>query len=209
MERREDEKEKATSIILDAGHRGLPIRSVELEVPSRNYHRHVNVQSSDDREKWTDLGSGIIYNYDMPEMKEADNNVAFRENPGGRYFKLMIKNYDDLPLDITDAEGIALVRRVIVPVSGSPPQRVYFGNPQARSPQYDLAYRMRYIETERLPRLSLGPRQSNPGYVEPPSSEPWSERHRYLLWGAMAVVIIFLAGLIYNLVRKTPPVGNK
>ncbi|GAB4354878.1 MAG: hypothetical protein Kow0099_38980 [Candidatus Abyssubacteria bacterium] len=209
IERAEDEKEKVTSLVLDSGYRALPIRSIELSVMSRNYHRHVRVHSSENRGKWTDLGSGVIYNYDVADIEKTDNRIAFRENQAGRYFKLIIRNYDDPPLDVSDAEGISLVRRVIVPLDGASPQRVYFGNPLARPPQYDLAYRMPYIETERLPRLSLGPRQSNPAYIEPPPSEPWSERHQYLLWGVMAIVSVFLAGLIYNLLRKTPPVANQ
>ncbi len=208
VERTENEKDRTTEIVLDARFSGLPIRQIDLDVASRNYHRSVHVQSSEDREKWIDLGSGIIFDYDLPEFKKADKRLSFRENSRGRYFKLTIENYDDQPLEVAGASGIGLVRRVILAVEEGAPYRVFFGNPRAAAPRYDLAHRIPYIETERLPRLALGPRQSNPDYVEKKPKRPWSEEHAYLLWVVMAAVIVFLALLIFNLARKTPPEGQ-
>jgi len=205
--RTENEEEKATEIILDAGYRGLPIRQFQIDVTGRNYHRGIEVRSSEDRseekEKWASLGTDSIFDYDLPQFKKADNRLAFRENTSGRYFTLTIQNYDDEPLDIAGVSGIGLARRAVLSLKGKAPHKAYFGNPKAKAPRYDLAHRIGYIETKNLPRLSLGSRQSNPTYVEPRG--PWSEEHAYLLWIIMAAVIAVLGLLIYNLMRKTPP----
>jgi len=205
IEKTENEDKKTTEISLDAQYRALPIREMELNVASHNYHRTVAVHSTDDREEWISLGSGIIFNYDLPQFKKTNNRVAFRENSNDRYFKLVIHNYDDEPLDVRGATGIGLVRGVIFPLNDKLPYTVFFGNQSAQAPQYDLAHRIPYIESDRLPRCTLGPRVPNPSYVEKKPVRPWSEEHAWLLWAIMAAVILFLAYLIFNLTQKTRP----
>lgn len=209
IERTENAKDRTTEVILDSGYRGLPLTKLDLKVSSRNYHRNVKVASSADRDEWAPLGSGVIFNYDMPAFKKTDNRISFRENTGGRYFKLTIENYDDRPVEVSGATGTGLVRRVILPAGKKAPYSVYFGNPKARAPRYDLAHRMRYIQTKTLPRLTLQPRRVNPSYVEPKPVKPWTEQHPSLLWIAMAAVIAILAMLIFNLMRKASPIKTK
>lgn len=205
-EKTENKKERTTNITLDAGYRGLPIRNIQLDVASRNYHRSITVESSADCDKWVVLGTGVIYNYDVSGFERTDNRVSFRENAGGRYFRLSLENYDDEPLEIGGASGSGLIRRVVIPVEKRKQHKVYFGNPVAKIPRYDLSYRIPYIETERLPRLALSARRLNANYTVPPKpARPWTEQHPYLLWAVMAAVIIFLLLLILNLWRKTPP----
>lgn len=205
LEITENEEDRTTEVILDAGHRGLPIREIEVDVISRNYHRNVHVYSGEDRENWVPLGQGVIFNYDLAHFKKTGNLLSFRENATGRYFKLTVHNYDDQPIEIAGASGIGLVRRVIFPLRWGQSYKLYCGNRKATAPRYDLARRMPYIETERLPHLTLGLLQSNPDYVVTKPVRPWSEEHSYLLWVVMAAVIVVLALLIFNLLRKTPP----
>jgi hypothetical protein len=203
MQRTENESDRTTILILDAGYRGLPIRKIKLEIASQNYHRTIRAESSAGQEQWTFLGSGVIFDYDVPGLDKAQDQFSFRENAGGRYFRLTIENYDDQPLQISGASGSSLVRRVVMPLDARKDCRVYFGNPKATTPRYDLAYRIPYLETENLPRLTLNPRLPNPDYVAP--TGPWTEEHSYLLWVIMAGVIIILGLLIFSLWRKTPP----
>jgi hypothetical protein len=203
LERTEDKKNKTTEIVLDAGYRGLPISQFRIDAASRNYHREIQVRSSGDQDEWAVLGTDSIFDYDLPQFEKTDNLLTFRENASGRYFRLSIRNYDDEPLKIVGISGIGLVRRTVLLPRGDKPHTVYFGNPRATAPRYDLAHHIPYIETENLPRFTLGPRQGNPGYVKPRG--PWSEEHAYLLWVIMAVVIAVLGLLVFNLMRKTPP----
>lgn len=205
VERKENAEKKTSIVILDARHRGLPIDRIDLSVSSRNYHRNVRVDSSVDRESWAALGSGVIFNYDMAAFKRTDNTISIGENVRGRYFRLTIENYDDRPIEVSGATGGGLVRRVVLPTIGKSPCYAYFGNLKAKIPRYDLAHRMRYIDTESLPRLGLRTRGVNADYVEPRPTRPWTERHEYLIWVMMAAVIAALALLIFNLMRKTPP----
>ncbi len=205
IDRKEDTERKTSEAIFDPGYAGLPVMELNLDIISRNYHRKAHVSTSADMEKWTPLGSDIIMNYDLTQFKKTDNRVSFRENREGRYFKVTIENLDDRPLEVTGATAVGLVRRVALPLTGSAPYRIYFGNSRARPPRYDLEHRIQYIDADQLPRLEPGPRRSNPDYVVPTPVRPWSERHAYLLWVTMAVVTAFLAFLIFNLLRKTPP----
>ena len=92
--------------------------------------------------------------------------------------------------------------------AGKKAPRAAEGAPKAKAPRYDLAQRMRYIQTKNLPRLSLRPRMANPNHVArvaPRPVVPWTERHPSLLWIVMVVVMAALALLIYSLMKKTPP----
>lgn len=207
------EKGRTTEILFDGKFAGLPINTLDLEVSSRNYHRQVKVASSFDRDKWKTLGSDVIFNYDMAAFKKSDNRISFRKN-SDRFFLLTIENYDDQPIDVTGATATGLVGRVIVSMTGRPPYKAYFGAPKSTAPRYDLAHRIRYIQTRALPRLSLRPRMANPSYIKPVAPkpvepvvavEPWTERHPVVLWVVMVAVMAALALLIYNLIRKTPP----
>ena len=207
IDKTENEERNTTEIVLDPGFLGLPITALDLDVSSRNYHRNVKVASSADRDNWAALGTGVIFNFDMPAFKRSGNMLTFRQNGGGRYFMLTIENYDDLPIEVSGATATGLVRRVVLPLTGRAPYKVYFGDPKAKRPRYDLAQRMRYIQTTDLPRLSLRRRQTNPSHVSREPVVPWSERHPSLLWIVMVVVMAALALLIYNLMKKAPP-GN-
>jgi hypothetical protein len=206
IERTENGEDRTTEVLLDAGYFGLPITLLDLEIPSRNYHRNVRVEASKDLEKWTQLGSRVIFNYDMPAFKKSNTRLSFRQNPGCRYFRLTIENYDDKPIEVSAATGTSTVRRIVLPLKGREPHTVFFGAPKAKAPRYDFAHRMRYIQTNTLPRLSLQSRKSNPDYVKPtPPAKPMTERHPALLWVVMGTVMVVLALLILSLMRKAPP----
>jgi hypothetical protein len=206
IKRAENSEDKTTEILLDAVYFGLPIITLDLDVPSRNYHRQVKIEASMDMKKWQHLGSGVIYNYDMPRFKHTDTRLSFRQNAGCRYFRLTIENFDDQPIDVSGATGSGMVRRVIMAFTGKPPYTVLFGAQNAKAPRYDFAHRMRYVQTATLPRLSLRPRVSNPDYIEPaPPLKPLTERHPALLWIVMGTVMAVLALLIFSLMRKAPP----
>lgn len=206
IRRTENSKDKTTEILLDAIYFGLPVITLDLEVPSRNYHRNVKIEASMDMEKWDPLGSGVIYNYDMPRFKRTDTRLSFRQNQGCRYFRLTIENYDDQPIEVSGATGTGIVRRIILSLTGKPPYTVFFGAPNAKAPRYDFAHRMQYIQTATLPRLALQTRISNPDYIKPlPPLKPLTERYPALLWIVMVAVMAVLALLIFSLIRKAPP----
>ncbi|MBI5116748.1 DUF3999 family protein, partial [Candidatus Poribacteria bacterium] len=203
VNRTENQEKKTTEIILDPSYRAIPIREIEIAVESPNYHRNVEAFSSADKENWVFAGSGIIYNYDLPTFKKTNNHFFINEKTSGRYLKLIVHNYDDQPLQIDNCVGRSLVRRVILPAPAGNRYLLYFGSTSASAPVYDIAHRIPYIETERLPRLTLSARRPNPKYIEP--TGPWTEEHAWLLWAIIGAVILFLAALIFNLMRKTPP----
>jgi len=205
IEKKENTTNRTTEIVLDARYLGLPINALHLEVSSHNYQRNVQVEASIDHKKWEYLGSGVIFDYDMPAFKKVNTRLSFRQNSGGRYFRITIGNYDDQPIDVSGASGTAVVRRVILPLEGKAPYTVFFGAADAKAPRYDFAHRMQYIQTRTLPRLSLKARVPNPDYIKPVPQTPFSERHPALLWTIMAAVIAVLALLIFSLMKKTPP----
>lgn len=76
-----------------------------------------------------------------------------------------------------------------------------YGHPTAAAPRYDLARAFPYLESEAIPVATLGPATR----LEPAAAKPWTEGRPILLWAAMGVVALALAGLLVRLARGVRP----
>ncbi len=187
--RREDPQTKSTLLELDLGTSGVPHDLVRLESDSRSFHRAVDVEYSDDGRDWRLLRHTVIYQ--IPG--ERSLHISFPERTE-RYLRLRIANGDDEPIAVTRVQIEVTRRQVkIPPYSLGGDYFLYFGNPAARPPVYDLSAVL--SRQEPLPEASpdLRPWQRNPSYQPPPDQRPWTERHRALFY---AVLLLSVAGML-------------
>lgn len=203
VERKEDAARKSTELVLDLGGR-RPVDRAELDVAERTFYRVVLVEASDDRQGWRFVASGALSAIESARLRERQTALAFPET-SARYLRLTVRNEDDRPLRV-GAVRLAGVRRGIV-FSATPGQRytLDYGDPGRAAPRYDLARAFPYVEAETVPVASLGPAARVP---VPPPRKAWSEERPFVLWGAMAVVVIALAGLLFRVGRGLRPVGD-
>ena len=208
--RTQDPENQRTQIIFDLGGENLPSNRLELVVSDSNYSREVALEGSNDKNSWNSVYSrDILYSYDTPKFRGAKTSILYPET-AFRYLRLTIFNADNPPLQIKSAHAVGLLRKVVFSVVPYAVLRLYYGNPLARYPSYDLAQYFRYLETEGLPAATLGLQEQNPLFEEKiPPPPPFSERFPWVLNGAVVVLTvgfgIFLVFLFRRIKNILPP----
>jgi hypothetical protein len=230
----EDEKERATYVTLDLGHRNLPLHEVRLAFRGGEFFRHVSVSGRNAKElvvprrmedgsvvekrteaPWTDIASGVVYRWSARRRPSGFGALATAggaeealsldlEGAQYRYLRVRVENRDDPPLAFSGASVSRLVQHVAFWSKGAGPWRLYVGNPGARRPRYDLADYAARLRAEGVRRSRLGAVGENPAYGRAERPVPWSERHRWLLWAALVAIGAVLALLVYRQAKTGP-----
>jgi hypothetical protein len=144
----------------------------------------------------------------------ASGELVRRENTGGqlaiefaeqfaRRLRLTVTDDRNAPLSIATITAQGAARQVVFDsaTAGSGPLRLYYGNPRAMAPRYDLAARLPSDLSPRLPRLTLGPQHENPIYR--PEPKPFSERSPWLVYVVLGAASVVLAAILVSLARES------
>ena len=127
--------------------------------------------------------------------------IAFAER-FGRRLKLTVTDDRNPPLSIGYMTAMSAARQVIFEGAraSAGPVRVYYGNPKALAPHYDLGMRIPANPAgvarcgRRSPR-SVTTRSPVPG------SKPFSERSPWLIYVVLAAASLALAAILLSLAR--------
>lgn len=116
--------------------------------------------------------------------------------------RLKVEDVGNPPLNLRAVKVSAPARQVVFrwPAGAQGPVRLYFGNPQAQSPQYDFARNLPARLTETPTRLALATRQENPDYVPPPL--PLTERWPWAIYVVLGAACLVLAAVIASMGRQ-------
>ncbi|MDA0204377.1 MAG: DUF3999 family protein [Acidobacteria bacterium] len=135
------------------------------------------------------------------EARSDVTTLRFQE-AFARQLQLIIADGGDAPLDILEPAVLIASRQLVADLSAATaqPLRLYYGNPSAPSPDYNLKVELPDKFDETVPLLQLGPQQLNPTYEapEPPLSEqvPWLI---YVLTGAASLALLaILRSLVFD-----------
>jgi len=194
-----DQKKKQSIIIIDAHYRNIPITGVTLLCTQENFYRTIEVYAGNDTSAMKGLGRDVIYRFVTRKFVDEKLSVDVRTTPA-RFMKLIISNKDDRPISV-DVDHVTALEYSIVFGSTSGPLELYFGNPTAALPSYDLERTLQYVDLESAHPAVLGPVAVNTDFVTR-DERPWSERNPVLLWGAFGVAFVILGGLIFRLAKK-------
>jgi hypothetical protein len=201
VEHREDGVRKATALLLDLGGR-RPVDRLELDVADRTFHRVVVVEGSADRLAWHPVATGAVSAVETARARERHTALSFAEQPA-RWLRLVIQNGDDRPLRVSGVRLFAVRRGVVFQAVPGQTYTLDYGDPSRPPPRYDLARTFPYVEAETIPVAALGPpvRVALP----PPRARSWTEGRPLLVWGAMGIVAVALAGLLVQMFRGLRP----
>ena len=203
VDREEDPERKSTTFLMDAGSAGIPANRIELEIPRRNFHRQVSLEGSDDMLAWRTVQSNeTLYDFDTPKFVGNDLSIGFGESRY-RYYRATIANEDNSPLPVDSARASGFVRKLVFSADRAGSYRLYYGNPEAGSPSYDLERIFPYLVTEGLPAAGLGPHTQNPAFFVPdPPPKPFTERFPWLLPVIVAIAALIIGAFLASLVRQ-------
>jgi hypothetical protein len=171
----------------------FPLDRLTIATSARNFQRSVVVQVKRGNGDWEQWAQGTIFNFDTETTHESHLSIDMPEI-ATREFRLSFRNLDSPPIPVTSVAG-AGYRRLLV-YQEHPDQKLYlfWGNPRAQQPRYDLAGLVAKQKLDDLPITRLSQVHLNSKFAGDNARLPFSERYRYQLY---LVVILAIAGLIF------------
>jgi hypothetical protein len=171
---------------------GVPVGRMSFTVPADlvNFRRTVSVSDS----QGTPLCRGSISRIRMKsggkEVVTDDlalSSCAVKTNQ----VVIEIDNGDNTPLAVEKAEPQLLERRIYFDPAGKTAIRLYYGDEKVPAPEYDYAHFF-HKEADAVEAV-VGAENANPDYTGRPDERPWSERHKWVLWGSLLLAVVVLA----------------
>ena len=188
---------------------GVPVARILFTVPPAviNFRRTVSVRtiSVNDPQGTQRCGGSIS----RIRMKSGGREVVTEDLALGfctgreRQVLIEIDNGDNAPLPVEKAEPQSLERRIYFDPMGKTAIKLYYCDEKLSAPVYDYA---RFFHREATAAQAvIGAENRNPDYTGRPDERPWSERHKWILWGAMLLSVLVLALLaLKGLTSGTP-----
>ena len=204
----EDAAAKATGHDLELA-AGIPVSRLSFQADAINFYRQATIEGSEDSKVWQWLAEGEIYSFDTARFSGSRLDLEFPESRFP-YYRLTVANGDDLPVQLTGFTGHGVNRKLLFRPEPGSDYALYYGNPLAVSPTYDLAQALPYLETGDLPFATLGGQQPNRAFSG--FDLPLTERLPWLLPAGVGLAALMVAALLYGVVRQArkvlPPPGD-
>lgn len=209
-----DTTENQTIVTVDVGYRNLPLRGMTLDFEEENFHRHATVkgrnhetreirrriESGGERtqtveEPWTTVERTHVYRYTAGTGRDESVEIDL-EGAGYRYIRVDIHNEDNAPLTLTDVSADRYLTYAAFQPRGTEHWRLYFGNPGAAKPDYDLAHYADRLRSEGVTPAIVGVR--TPWDVEEPDLPPLSEQYREWLWIMLLLAVAVVGWMVWR-----------
>lgn len=201
----ENAQEKATMYVLDLSTSGLPRDRALLTIGDPAFHRSARWESSEDGKTWSNVAFSTVYRTEGSESLEVPVGGART-----RYLRLTLFHGDNQPLKLRGVELQAVSRNVVFPSTVAGEYKLYFGNPSARFPSYDLAMVLPESALEAAVAVTAEGREANAAYRAPvPPPKPLSERNPWLLYGVLGVAVVGLGILALRMMKNIQKDGSK
>jgi hypothetical protein len=179
------EDRQSSLVVLDLGSR-LPHSRLRLETDAALFHRACDIETSEDRKEWRYIAAGFVYRFGDEESVTLD----FPEQ-WDRYLRLRIYNGDDQPLPIQRALFKTIGRRVKFLPAAAGQYALFYGNPDAKTPSYDLGAILARRTQASEAVLAASAELRNAAYRPPAVPEkPWSDRYPAVLYTVLGVAIV-------------------
>lgn len=199
----EDVAEQTSVVTLDFGQGGLPTNAVQLVTDTTmNFDRPAEIFSSDDGRTWRKIGSAYLFRITQPRFTGGNFTLRYGET-AARYLRIFIYNGDDQPITFFAAVASGILRSVVFNANADQSYFLYYSNPSARYPAYDLERIFPYLEVPQIPGATLAVQEQNPAYMPPaPPVVPFTERYPWLLPSVLVVIALVLLGFILRFVKQ-------
>jgi len=182
---------------IDLGAR-IPIERLTLGADAEEFSRPFQLEIVDDPASPQYIASGDLIRH--AETAGQPIAIACAERLG-QHLKLTVIDDRNPPLRIANVTAMSAARQVIfqAAASGSGPVRLYYGNPKALAPHYDLGVRIPANPAAIRIQLGDSPQTGNPIYR--PEPKPFSERSPWLIYLVLSAASLALAAVLLNLAR--------
>nr|WP_256199608.1 hypothetical protein [Verrucomicrobium spinosum] len=187
----------------------LSMQRLEIDTPSRVYERTLNIlETRPNRSGSSQYYSAILGSVTARNLGEGKTvTVPLNTRAAGREIWIETDNADNTPMEITAVRGayqVAQLKFQALP-SGAPVY-LYYDNPSAPAPRYDLRLVERELHLATPSTATLGPEEAvAPGKRK---AEDESGAGSVLLWVALAAVAGGLLWVVVKLLPEQPGGGS-
>jgi hypothetical protein len=171
----------------------FPLDRLMITTTERNFQRSVEVQVKRDKGEWERWAQGTIFSFDTPTIHETQLAIDIPE-VATKEFRLVFKNFDSPPLSVTNVAGKGYRRLLVFKQQSDQKLYLFWGNPLAQQPQFDLAGIIAQQTIDELPIVYLRQTNANTKFAGNNARLPFTERYKYLLY---ILVILGIAGLVF------------
>jgi hypothetical protein len=181
----------------------FPVERVQFSINASavNFRRDVEIRGNDN----VAFAGGTITRIRMKRGRSTAEKeslvIDFPPRIGWTKYTVIIHNGDDRPLPMEDVQLFSLERRVYFTPSSASSIKLYYGDGKLTFPSYD--YAKLFTREENAALATLGAGRHNPQYTGRPDDRPWSERQRWVLWGALIIAVLGLGAVAIRSL-KTP-----
>lgn len=188
----------------DLGEAGVPATRAVFEIAAtdraRGFHRAAELEASTDGKLWSEFARGVLVKTEGQESLTLSLTGNTGRTP--RFWRARLYHRDDRPLTIQRIH-FESVERVVKFERAQPGEyRLYYGNPEANTPAYDLAARVASRKLEEA-AAALGPSEPNPAYQAPvPPPKPFSERYPWLLTSVLVLAVLGLGTVAVRFLKS-------
>ena len=177
----------------------LKVKEIQLDVEG-NFQRAYTLSDFNNRNIAAD-GSQEIYNLNFQNINISNSKIQFNKKPvSTEMITIAIANLDNPPLNIQDISVIYYLDKIVFEDNGTGSYRLYYGNPQAVRPQYDIDLFQSYIEKEKQDTLSLGIAEPINQLEEIPNKGIFAWLNWKIIFNGVIILISLM--LIILLVKK-------
>ncbi|MDD5261810.1 MAG: hypothetical protein PHD76_08165 [Methylacidiphilales bacterium] len=180
----------------------LPVKAITLESPTQLFERTLSVYEEDMGHGKILLGSASWKH--VPQKADASCLIQLYRHPQSKTLFIETDNGDNAPIEISKAEYQLPIIRLLYYRSTDEPVRLLAGNPNASTPQYDIASVLDELKTSPRSTAKVG----NPGGSQAFFNlNSWvSGESGILYWIILAGVVI---GLFFVMTKLLPASNDK
>jgi hypothetical protein len=181
----------------------LPITRISCVARTPVFQRNVTLYEEltderGDKYRRTLGGAGWVQ---TPARTNQEFTLTFEGSPRSDTLILETHNGDNPPIELEKFTAFYSATRILFKARPADEPLLYYGNPQAASPRYDLSL----VAGELLAADQASPALS----AEEQLKKSWGEGHRagkggVIFWGILAVVVVVLLIIISRLLPQTP-----
>jgi len=194
-----EQKNKNTILDIDLKQR-LPLSHLKLNVLDViDYYRPISIQYVSDSVE-TEKGWKYSYaNLTSGTLTSIEKKGFEFETTLAQKLRVIIRNYDNQPLQIESAKAKGYVHELVVRFTGPATYYLTYGNHQTQKPYYDIVQAATKIP-ENLSGLTLGDVEQIPKKSAQTVS-PLFE-NKLWLWGVMGLVILVLGWFTFRMMGQ-------
>jgi hypothetical protein len=177
-----------------------PVEELRFRVGTDEFVRPYVVEAENGDGSWDEVARGEWRR--LPGEADRPMRVRLQREVQARRLKLTVTDQRNPPLHLLSAEYAAPARQLLFTDPAGPNEslRLYFGNPSAVAPGYELDRTLTAAQEKAAAPARLGPVEANPDYRPPP--KPWTERWPGLIYAALGGTSLVLLGLLGLIARR-------